>query len=235
MNVIIDTIKNTIITDWGKLLVDDKFINNYKLTDTYNKVSHLLLTGKECVDYYPQTCNIFKCFNSFNIQDTKIVLLGQDPYHNKDKNGIPYADGLSFSFNKNLGYNIKAKYSLSNIFKEINKEFNVTRTTSSLQDLASQGVLLLNTILTVRPGNSKSHNKIYGWETFTNAIIRHIDINVNGVDFLLLGKEAEKKKDLIINKNSNIIIAGHPSPLNKSGTFLGSNCFLKCKNKIKWG
>jgi uracil-DNA glycosylase len=233
MNIIIDNIKNNVTTDWSTILCDKAFIDTYKLNDTYNKISHLLLTGQECVDYYPKSINIFRCFNMFNVKDLKIVLIGQDPYHTSDKYGTPYADGLSFSFNKDL-VNTASKYSLGNIFKELNNEYGILRKSTSLCDWASQGVLLLNTIMTVRPKSPKSHSKIYGWEHFTDSVIRYIDTNCNGVDFILLGKESEKKKLLINNKKNNVVIAGHPSPLNKSGTFLGSGCFSKCINSIKW-
>ena len=225
-------IKKTVITDWKNILTDEINVKSH-LTECYFETSKLFESKEE---YYPEINNIFRSFNFFNFKDTKVIIIGQDPYYNiSKKTGIPLADGLAFSFNKNAQE--KVKNSLRNIFKEIMLEnnilnYNLADYESSMDYLAKQGVLLINNIMTVSPGKALSHKKKYYWEKFTDFIITCIDTYLTGVSFILMGKEAQKKEDLI--NNNNVISVGHPSPINKKKNFIGSGCFLKADPDINW-
>lgn len=179
---------------------------------------------------YPKRENIFDCFNYFDYESTKVVILGQDPYINENQ-----AHGLAFSVLNNL-----PPPSLKNIFKELKNDLNIERTNANLSDWAKQGVLLLNNVLTVNAGQSNSH-KNKGWEIFTNNIIKKID-ELNGVIFVLWGRDAQNKSELIINNKKYIIKSPHPSPLSANYGFFGSRPFSKInmiltslnKETIKW-
>ncbi|MBO5707928.1 MAG: uracil-DNA glycosylase, partial [Bacteroidales bacterium] len=137
---------------------------------------------------YPPGSQIFRAFDLTPVQDVKVVVLGQDPYH-----GQGQAHGLSFS----VPANIPAPPSLKNIFKEIESDLGIRMSGyPDLEKWARQGVLLLNAVLTVRSGEAASHSKI-GWEQFTDAVIRYISDNCEGVVFLLWGNFARSKRDLI--------------------------------------
>ncbi|WP_343184158.1 uracil-DNA glycosylase [Buchnera aphidicola (Ceratovacuna keduensis)] len=183
---------------------------------------------------YPSDKNIFSAFKYTSFKNIKIVMLGQDPYY---KNG--QANGLSFSVN----YGIKIPPSLNNIFKELKssiKYFNIPKH-GNLLKWANQGILLLNTILTVEENKPNSHKDI-GWTHFTDTIIEKISFYKKNVIFLLLGKNAQKKIDLINFKKHFILISSHPSPYSSNNGFLGCNHFLKInsilsyikKDKIDW-
>lgn len=190
--------------------------------------------------YYPSAPDIFKAFNETpSPQEVKVVILGQDPYHDGN------ATGLAFD-NK---YNKKQSPSLRNILHEIilNNDDNYGEIlearcdvyTSHLKHLPEQGVLLLNTALTVEAGKAGSHTKL--WEPFTNEIITDLN-KVDDIIWMLWGKHAQSYKHLITNPTHTILEAGHPSPLNRTNPFIGCNHFsiandiLKSKNKteIKW-
>lgn len=185
--------------------------------------------------YYPSKNNIFKAFELVKPDDVKVVIIGQDPYINKDQ-----ATGLSFSVAKGL----KIPPSLLNIYKEIVREYDKTviidKYNGDLTPLAEQGVLFLNTILTVEPNKSGSHKNI-GWEYFTTYIIKKLDKHYKLV-FMGFGKFAEKLINNVVKYNPKLI-TGHPSPLNRSNPFIGCNCFKDCneilenklnKTKINW-
>ena len=160
--------------------------------------------------YYPDTKNIFRCFNYFNRSELKYVILGQDPYHNGQ------ANGLAFSINDEE----KQSASLRIINKEYNRSLNTDTILRDLTFLANKKTLLLNTALTVEKGKPGSHIKI--WESFTKFIINEID-NEN-IIFFLWGNHAKKYKKYI--KKSKIMESGHPSPLNRKNDFIGNNHFL---------
>lgn len=166
---------------------------------------------------YPPGKDIFKAFELTPVPDVKVVILGQDPYH-----GAGQAMGLSFS----VPDNIPAPPSLINIFKEIESDLGISMSgRPNLEGWARQGVLLLNAILTVRAGAAASHSKI-GWQEFTDAVIRYLSDNCNGIVFMLWGNFARSKKVLIDTSKHYVLEAPHPSPLAR-GAFFGCRHFSK--------
>ena len=166
---------------------------------------------------FPPGSQIFRAFELTPVQDVKVVILGQDPYH-----GSGQAHGLSFS----VPDGVPAPPSLKNIFKEIETDLGVTMSGyPNLEDWARQGVLLLNAVLTVRCAEAASHSKI-GWQEFTDAVIRYISDNCEGVVFMLWGNFARTKSELIDHSRHCVLEAAHPSPLAR-GAFFGSRHFSK--------
>ncbi|HAW06662.1 MAG TPA: uracil-DNA glycosylase, partial [Rikenellaceae bacterium] len=156
-------------------------------------------------------------------EKVKVVILGQDPYH-----GYGQAMGLSFS----VPSDIPAPPSLKNIFKEIESELGIKMSgRPDLTSWAKQGVLLLNSVLTVRAGAAASHSSI-GWQEFTDAVISYISANCNGVVFLLWGNYARSKKPLIDTSRHYVLEAAHPSPLAR-GAFFGCNHFSQTNEILK--
>ncbi len=181
---------------------------------------------------YPPGSKIFKAFELTPLNEVKVVILGQDPYH-----GPGQAMGLSFS----VPDNIPAPPSLKNIFKEIETDLDTKMSGKpNLEAWARQGVLLLNAILTVEGGKAASHSKI-GWEQFTDATIRTISEKCEGVVFMLWGNFARSKAELIDSSKHLVLQAAHPSPLAR-GAFFGSRHFSKAnsylaskgKSEINW-
>ena len=164
---------------------------------------------------YPPGSQIFKAFELTPVSKLKVVILGQDPYH-----GPGQAHGLSFS----VPEGVTAPPSLKNIFKEIESDLGIKMSGyPNLEKWASQGVLLLNAVLTVHAGAAASHSKI-GWEEFTDAVIRYISDNCEGVVFLLWGNFARGKSALIDRSRHHVLEAAHPSPLAR-GAFFGCRHF----------
>ena len=177
--------------------------------------------------YLPNKSLIFSALNKCPPQNVKVVIIGQDPYiHSNEPHG--------FSFSVKPG--VKIPPSLRNIFEELENEYNMTTIPRSgcLVAWAAEGVLLLNSVLTVHEGKSDSHKGI-GWENFTSAVIRYID-NHNRVVFMAWGKKAQTICSSNV-KNNEILVAGHPSPMNSTNPFKGCGCFREAnailkKNKI---
>ena len=166
---------------------------------------------------YPPGRDIFKAFELTPVDQVKVVILGQDPYH-----GPGQAMGLCFS----VPDSVPAPPSLKNIFREIETDCGVRMSGSpNLEPWARQGVLLLNAILTVRAGAPASHGAI-GWQTFTDAVIRYISTHLEGVVFLLWGNFARSKRELIDTTRHYVLEAAHPSPLAR-GAFFGCRHFSK--------
>lgn len=166
---------------------------------------------------YPPGGQIFKAFELTPVKEVKVVILGQDPYH-----GPGQAHGLSFSVPENM----PAPPSLKNIFKEIETDLGVRMSGyPNLEKWARQGVLLLNAVLTVRSGEAASHSRI-GWQEFTDAVIRHISSECEGVVFMLWGNFARTKSELIDHSRHCVLEAAHPSPLAR-GAFFGCRHFSK--------
>ena len=164
---------------------------------------------------FPPGSQIFKAFELTPLDKLKVVILGQDPYH-----GPGQAHGLSFS----VPAGIPAPPSLKNIFKEIESDLGIRMSGyPNLEKWASQGVLLLNAVLTVQAGAAASHSKV-GWEEFTDAVIRYISDNCEGVVFLLWGNFARGKRALIDRSKHHVLEAAHPSPLAR-GAFFGCRHF----------
>lgn len=181
---------------------------------------------------FPPGSQIFKAFDLTPVAQVKVVILGQDPYH-----GPGQAHGLSFS----VPEGVPAPPSLKNIFKEIESDMGVRMSGyPNLEKWALQGVLLLNAVLTVRCGDAASHSRI-GWEQFTDAVIRYISDNCDGVVFMLWGNFARGKRELIDASRHCVLEAAHPSPLAR-GAFFGCRHFSKAnawltahgKDPIDW-
>ena len=171
---------------------------------------------------FPPGSQIFRAFDLTPVKDVKVVILGQDPYH-----GLGQAHGLSFS----VPYGVSAPPSLKNIFKEIESDLGVKMSgCPNLEKWASQGVLLLNAVLTVRSGEAASHSKI-GWEQFTDAVIKYISDNCEGVVFMLWGNFARTKSALIDHSRHHVLEAAHPSPLAR-GAFFGCRHFSKANSAL---
>jgi uracil-DNA glycosylase len=165
---------------------------------------------------YPKGSLIFNAFDTTPFDEVKVVILGQDPYHNPGQ-----AMGLSFS----VPDGIKTPPSLVNIYKELNKDIGMPiPTTGNLTKWATQGVLLLNAALTVRANEPASHSKI-GWMDFTNDVIKIISTQKNNVVFILWGNFAQQKQLLIDATRHKIIKSAHPSPLSAHNGFFGSKPF----------
>ncbi len=166
---------------------------------------------------YPPGSQIFRAFELTPLDKVKVVILGQDPYHNPGQ-----AMGLSFS----VPDNVPAPPSLKNIFKEIETDLGVRMSGSpDLTPWARQGVLLLNAVLTVRAGQPTSHSRI-GWAEFTDAVIRTLSDQRDGLVFLLWGNFARSKSALIDTSRHSVLEAPHPSPLAR-GAFFGCRHFSK--------
>lgn len=173
-------------------------------------------------DYQEKTCfppfeDIFNAFKFNDIDHIKVVILGQDPYHEEHQ-----AHGLSFSI---LDGNPLPK-SLINIYKELYDDVGITRLTGDLTSWAKQGVFLLNNVLTVEKGKANSH-KNKGWEIFTSKVIEELNNDDHPKVFVLWGNDAIKKKDLITNSKHLVITSPHPSPLSSYRGFFGSKPFSK--------
>ena len=172
---------------------------------------------------FPPYNNIFDALRYTDYDDVKVVILGQDPYH-----GLGEAHGLSFSVHQNVAM----PPSLQNIFKELENDLKIKRSNSDLTDWAKQGVLLLNSIMTVEMDKPLSHqNK--GWEIFTDNIIKLLNKRDKPVIFVLWGSFARSKKSLIDENKHYIIESVHPSPLSAYRGFFGSKPFSKINNYLK--
>ena len=171
---------------------------------------------------FPPGSQIFRAFDLTPVKDVKVVILGQDPYH-----GPGQAHGLSFS----VPHGVPAPPSLKNIFKEIETDLGVRMSgCPNLEKWASQGVLLLNAVLTVRSGEAASHSKI-GWEQFTDAVIKYVSDNCEGVVFMLWGNFARTKSTLIDHSRHHVLEAAHPSPLAR-GAFFGCRHFSRANEAL---
>lgn len=173
---------------------------------------------------YPPRDKVFLCLKLCDYDDVKVVLLGQDPYH-----GEGQAHGLCFS----VMPGVVPPPSLKNIFKEMQDDVHTTIPNHGcLVSWAKQGVLLLNTVLTVREGMPNSHAK-FGWQTFTDEIIRKVNEKKDPVVFILWGANAKAKIPLITNPNHLILYSAHPSPLSAYNGFFGCKHFSKTNQFLK--
>lgn len=172
---------------------------------------------------YPKYKDIFKALKLTDYNDVSVVILGQDPYH-----GVNEAHGLSFSVQEG----VPIPPSLRNIFKELELDLGIKKTTTDLTSWANQGVLLLNSIMTVVKDSPLSH-KARGWEIFTDKIIEKLGERQKPVVFILWGSYARSKKELIKGKNHYVIESVHPSPLSASRGFFGSKPFSKTNNFLR--
>ena len=169
---------------------------------------------------YPQYKDIFNALRYTDYDEVKVVILGQDPYHGENE-----AHGLSFSVRDD----VKRPPSLNNIFKELESDLGIKKTNNDLTNWAKQGVLLLNSIMSVVKDTPLSH-KEKGWEIFTDNIIKLLNEREEPMVFILWGGYARSKKKLITNKNHYIVESVHPSPLSAYNGFFGSRPFSKTNN-----
>ncbi len=201
---------------------------NVHLADEFLKPYFALL--KEFVDAeynaticFPPEEKIFAAFDYCSFEDVRVVIIGQDPYHGPDQ-----ANGLCFS----VCDHVKIPPSLNNIFKELKSDLNITNPLSgNLESWAKQGVLLLNSTLTVRAHLAGSHQK-KGWESFTDAVIRTVNDKKKNVVFMLWGNYAQKKGAFIDESKHLVLKSVHPSPLSAYNGFLGNKHFSKANNYL---
>lgn len=216
----IETAISPINEDWYNLLKEQFEAQSF--SDLHAFIQNEIENGKEV---YPTSKNIFTAFNTIPLDQVKVVILGQDPYH-----GPGQAHGLSFSVNKG----VKIPPSLKNIYKELEQDIEgfITPNHGYLMDWANQGVLLLNAILTVNKGEAASHHK-QGWEQFTDATIQKISSELNNVVFILWGNYAQQKIDLIDSSKHLVLKSAHPSPFSARNGFFGCKHFSKTNAYLK--
>lgn len=196
--------------DWDNLLKEE-FKKPY-----YIKLSEFLKEEYTKEVILPPQKDVFTAFKTTSFKETQVVILGQDPYHGENQ-----SHGLAFSVKPG----VTIPPSLRNMFKELNTSLDCKIPNNGyLLEWANQGVLLLNTVLTVRKGEPNSHRK-QGWEFFTNKVIEVLNEREDPVIFILWGNNAKEKGKMITNKRHHILTAVHPSPLSASRGFFGCNHF----------
>ena len=212
--------------NWTEIIAPIKNTDYYR--NLWQKVEEKYATEK-C---FPPKHQIFRALDLTPFDDIKVVIIGQDPYHNDDQ-----ANGLCFSVSEK----VKTPPSLKNIFTELKSDLGIDRTQNELDDWVAQGVLLLNATLTVTAHSPNSHKDL-GWEQFTDFIIKEISEKKENIVFVLWGAFAQKKEELINSSQHLIIKSAHPSPFSVYRGFYGSkpfsqiNKYLESKNKqpISW-
>ncbi len=213
-----DFMNNILKNDWNN------YIGNEFEKDYYLKLRKNLAQEYKTKTIYPDMHNIFNALHYTAFDDVKVVILGQDPYH-----GPNQAHGLSFSVNPG----VRIPPSLLNIYKELKDDIGCYIPNNGyLKKWADQGVLLLNTVLTVRAGEANSHKNI-GWQIFTDNIIKVLNTREKPIVFILWGNNAIRKEELITNPKHHIIKSVHPSPLSASRGFFGSKPFSKTNEFLK--
>ncbi len=202
----------------------DVILKNVFESETYLNLRRFLVDEYSSRIVYPDMYDIFNALKATSLKDTKIVILGQDPYHNPGE-----AHGMCFSVKPG----VKIPPSLLNIYKELNQDLGTYIPNNGyLVDWAKQGVLLLNTVLTVRKNSPLSH-KGQGWEYVTDAVIKALNEREDPVIFLLWGAPARVKKALITNSRHVILETVHPSPLSAYNGFFGCRHFSKANLLLK--
>ncbi len=205
------------MTTWNEILSEEM------KKDYYQELLAFVQKRREEVRVFPEEKNVFRALELTPFESVKVVILGQDPYH-----GFGQAHGLSFSVQKG----ISLPPSLKNIYKELQEDIGGgLPTEGDLSHWAKQGVLLLNTVLTVEEGNANSH-KGMGWERLTNRLIESLNELNHPVIFILWGKPAQDKEKLITNPSHVILKAPHPSPLSAYRGFFGSKPFSKVNEML---
>ena len=204
--------------DWDEIL-SEEFKKDY-----YLKIREFLKDEYSSRVIFPPMFDIFNALKYTSFENTKVVILGQDPYHE-----LGQAHGLSFSVKKG----IKIPPSLVNIYKELKSDIGMEIPShGELTSWAEQGVLLLNATLTVRQGLANSHQNI-GWSIFTDEVIKKLNASKNPIVFILWGGNARSKKKYITNKNHLILESAHPSPLSAYNGFFGSRPFSRANEFLK--
>lgn len=210
--------KKILSNDWQDV-VGEEFDKPY-----YTELREFLKEQYANETVYPPQDEIWSAFEHTPFKDVKVVILGQDPYH-----GQGQAHGLSFSVKPG----VRIPPSLRNIFKELNDDIGCEQPfDGTLTKWADQGVMMLNTVLTVRKGDANSHRG-KGWEEFTDEVIRKLSARKEPVIFVLWGKPAQTKKGLIDLDRHDVIEAPHPSPFSASRGFFGSKPFSKVNSLLQ--
>lgn len=208
----------TLGNNWD-ILLRDEFQKDY-----YINLRKFLVSEYKTQTIYPDMNNIFNSLKLTDYKDVKVVILGQDPYHEPGQ-----AHGLCFSVKKG----VQPPPSLQNIYKEIHAELGLPIPTyGELTDWAKQGVLLMNTVLTVRRGQANSH-KGMGWEIFTDNVIKLLNARPEPIVFLLWGRNARDKAKLITNPVHLVLESAHPSPLSAYNGFFGNGHFKKANDFLR--
>lgn len=201
-----------------ELKLQDLLQNDWKIklkseinSDNFQELSKRVTEAYHTSNIYPPMIHLFEAFKLCSFEDTRVVILGQDPYH-----GLGQAHGLSFS----VPNGIVLPPSLKNIFKELFNDLGLMRSNGNLSDWATQGVLLLNTSLTVRAGEAGSHASI-GWSEYTKAVLHALNLKEKPIVFLLWGNHAQQFASMIDPSKHFVIKSAHPSPLsaNRGGWF----------------
>ena len=202
---------------WDLILKEELTKEYFKKLGTFVKNEYKTKT------IYPQYKNIFNALKYTDYDKVKVVILGQDPYHGENE-----AHGLSFSVLEG----VRRPPSLDNIFKELYADLGIKRVNNNLTDWAQQGILLLNSVLTVEKDKAFSH-KNKGWEVFTDTIIQKLNEREEPVIFVLWGNSARQKKELIDLSKHYIIESAHPSPLSANRGFFGTKPFSRINQILK--
>ncbi|MDD7306350.1 MAG: uracil-DNA glycosylase [Peptoniphilaceae bacterium] len=198
--------------DWDEILKDEWN------KDYYKKLRRILIHEYQNYEIYPDMYDIFNALKAVSYEDVRVLILGQDPYHGKGQ-----AHGFSFSVRKGVAI----PPSLINIYKELHDDLNCyIPNHGNLEKWAKQGVLLLNSTLTVRANRANSHKDI-GWTILTDRIIENLNQRKRPIVFILWGSYAQSKSSFITNKNHLVIKSPHPSPLSAYRGFFGSKPFSK--------
>lgn len=199
-----------------------QFINHEKQKKYFKSLEEFINIQAKTNIIYPAKDKIFACFDYFDPVETKVVIVGQDPYYTPG-----YANGLAFAVNQGVQW----PKSLINIFNELKDDLNITKTNSDLISWAKQGVLLLNRVMTVNKNQPNSH-KNKGWEQFTTNVIKYLNDNFEHIVFVLWGNNAQELIPYIDSNKHLIIKSSHPSPLGYYRSFKGSKPFSKINNYL---
>lgn len=203
-----------LIENSWKPYFEKEFKKNY-----FQKLNQFIKNEYQTKNIFPPREDIFNAFKYTDLKDLKVLILGQDPYH-----GEKQAHGLAFS----VLPDITTPKSLANIYKELQNDLDCKIPNNGyLKKWADQGVLMLNTVLTVEAHQANSH-KNQGWEIFTDAMISALNEQNRPIVIFLWGKPAQKKRKLLTNEQHFIIETPHPSPLSAYRGFFGSKCFSRC-------
>ena len=203
--------------DWD-IILKDEYQKDYFL-----KIKEVVRKEYKDKTIFPPANKVFYAFRETSYKDTKVVILGQDPYHGEGE-----ANGLCFSVN----VGIKMPPSLNNIYKELYDDLGIKRTSTDLSDWARNGVLLLNSVLTVEKDKPASH-KFVGWEEFTDSVIKKLNEKEDPVVFILWGNFAKSKMKYITNPKHLVISSSHPSPFSVHYGFFGSKPFSKTNEFLR--
>jgi len=210
--------KQILKNDWNEI-ISAEFEKDY-----YKNIRKILKNEYATRTIYPNAYDIFNALNYTEYKDVKVVIIGQDPYHEPNQ-----AHGLCFSVNKG----VKIPPSLVNIYKELESDLGCYIPNNGyLKKWADQGVLLLNAVLTVRAGYAASHSKL-GWQQFTDEVIKKVNQKDVPVVFMLWGNYARSKKELITNKKHLVLETVHPSPLSATRGFFGCKHFSRANEFLR--